>query len=47
MGGKLFFVVIGMDGTSMWQSSLDLATSSFQGWTLLSGATPSAPALTS
>jgi hypothetical protein len=29
----------------MWQSSLDLATSSFSGWTPLSGATPSAPTL--
>ena len=47
MGDKLFFVVIGMDGASMWQSSLDLTTSNFSGWTLLSGATPSAPTLTS
>ncbi|MGD0977557.1 MAG: NosD domain-containing protein [Candidatus Bathyarchaeia archaeon] len=45
VGTKLFFVVVGMDGTSMWQSSLDLATSSFSGWTPLSGATPSAPTL--
>jgi hypothetical protein len=45
VGDKLYFVVIGTDGTSMWQSSLDLATSNFSGWTLLSGATPSAPTL--
>jgi hypothetical protein len=47
VGGKLCFVVVGMDGTSMWQNSLDLTTSSYSGWTLLSGATPSAPTLTS
>ena len=37
VGGKLYFVVIGMDGASIWQSSLDIATSKLSGWAPLSG----------
>ena len=44
--GKLYFVVRGMDGQSLWFGSVNLTDYSFSGWTGLSGATPSAPALT-
>ncbi|MGD0977558.1 MAG: prolyl oligopeptidase family serine peptidase [Candidatus Bathyarchaeia archaeon] len=43
----LYIVVKGSDGSSLWQSSINLDTSTFTGWTLLDGATPSAPTLTS
>ena len=44
-GGRLYFTVRSMDGTSLWFSSVNLTDSSFSGWTLLSGSTPSAPKL--
>jgi hypothetical protein len=44
---SLYFVVRGSDGTSLWTSNINLATSSFSGWTWLSGSTPSKPTLTS
>ena len=46
-GTTLNVVVIGMDGNSMWQSSLNLVTNEFSGWTWISGSTPSIPKLTS
>ena len=45
--GKLFFVVRGMDGRSLWFGSIDPSDYSFSDWMLLSGATPSAPTLVS
>ncbi|MEM2506816.1 MAG: Ig-like domain-containing protein [Nitrososphaeria archaeon] len=45
--GRLHLVVRGMDGSSLWYSSVDLATNTFSGWSRLSGSTPSAPTLTS
>jgi len=36
-----------MDGNTLWHGYVDLSTSIFSGWTLLSGATHSAPTLTS
>jgi len=47
IGTKLHIVVRGMDETSLWHGYVDLSTSIFSGWTLLSGATPSAPTLAS
>ena len=47
LGNSLFMVVRGMDGNSLWYSSIDLASKIFSGWKPLSGATPSAPTLTS
>jgi len=44
---KLRFVVRSTSGTTLWHSSIDLATSAFSGWTLVSGSTPSPPTLTS
>jgi hypothetical protein len=46
-GGARQTVVQGMDGSSIWQGAIDLSTTGFSGWTLLGGATPSAPTLTS
>ena len=43
--GKLFVVVRGMDGYSLWFSWLNLTDNSFSGWQLLSGATQFAPTL--
>lgn len=45
--GKLYLVVRGMDGYSLWFGWITLADGSFSGWTRLSGATESAPALVS
>lgn len=45
--GKQYFVVRSTDGQSLWLSSVDLATQAFSGWSQLSGATESAPALVS
>jgi uncharacterized repeat protein (TIGR01451 family) len=45
--GKLYFVVRGMDNTSLWFSSVNQTDSSFSGWTYLGGSTPSTPTLTS
>lgn len=47
IGNMLCTVVRGSDGNTLWCGSLDLSTSNFLGWTLLDGATPSAPTLTS
>jgi hypothetical protein len=47
VGGTLQLIVRGMDGSSIWFATVDLTTKAFSGWTLLSGATPSAPTLTS
>ncbi len=44
--GKLYTVVRGMDGYSIWFGWVNLIDESFSGWTLLSGATPLAPTLT-
>jgi hypothetical protein len=43
----LYVVVRGMDGSSLWFSSVNLTNNAFSGWSLLSGSTPSAPTLTS
>ena len=42
---KLYVVVRGMDGASLWFGSVDLSDDSFSGWSYLSGATPSKPTL--
>ncbi|MGD0977559.1 MAG: DUF2341 domain-containing protein [Candidatus Bathyarchaeia archaeon] len=47
VGSMLCMVVRGSDGNTLWCGNLDLGTSNFLGWTLLTGATPSAPTLTS
>jgi hypothetical protein len=47
MNSKLHTVVRGMDGNTLWWGYVTLATSTFPGWTLLSGSTPSTPTLTS
>jgi len=47
VSNTLYIVVRGMDGASLWFSSVNLTDNSFSGWTLLSGSTPSAPTLTS
>ena len=44
---KLYFVVRGMDGNSLWFGSVNLVTDSFSGWSWISGATPSMPRLAS
>jgi parallel beta-helix repeat protein len=46
-GEKLHVVVRGMDGYTLWHGSIDLAASTFSGWTLLDGSTLSTPTLTS
>ena len=47
MGSKLRFVIRSMAGTTLNTGYVNLATSTFSGWTQLSGSTPSAPTLTS
>jgi hypothetical protein len=47
VGNILPTVVRGMDGNTLWCSDIDLTTNNFSGWTLLSGAAPSPPTLTS
>ncbi len=47
IGDNLYVIVVGMDGTTLWQSNLDLNTKSFSGWHWISGTTPSKPTLTS
>ncbi len=42
-----YFVVRGMDGSSLWFSSKNMASGAFSGWTQLNGFTPSAPVLAS
>jgi hypothetical protein len=46
MGSELCTVVRGLDGSTLWCGDIDLETNNFTGWTLLSGATLSAPTLT-
>jgi hypothetical protein len=46
IGETLHVVVRGMDGYTIWHGIVDL-TDNFPGWTLISGATPSVPTLTS
>ena len=43
--GKLYIVVRGMDGQSLWFGSINLTNNNFLGWTRLTGVTPSAPTL--
>jgi hypothetical protein len=43
---RLYTVVRGSDGSTIWDGYLDLTTNNFSTWTLLTGATPSAPTLT-
>lgn len=43
--GKLLFVVVGSDGLSLWENTLDLASGLYTGWTWLDGATQSRPNL--
>jgi hypothetical protein len=43
--GKLYVVVRGMDGYSLWFGSVNLTDHGFSGWTGLTGATSSAPTL--
>jgi hypothetical protein len=48
MGNTLYVSVVGSDGNGdIYQSSINLGTSAFSGWNLLSGSTPSKPTLTS
>ncbi len=44
---KLQIVVRGMDESSLWHGYVDLTTEDFAGWSWLSGATESAPTVTS
>jgi hypothetical protein len=39
--------VRGMNDNQIWHGTLDLLTSSWSGWTLLDGTTPSKPVLVS
>jgi hypothetical protein len=43
---QLHIVVRGMDGTSIWDCSLNLTTNVYSGWELVGGETPSAPSCT-
>jgi len=47
INNKLQIVVRGMDESSLWHGNVDLTTGDFAGWSWLSGATESAPAVTS
>ncbi len=47
IGNNLYTVVVGSDGVTLWQSSINLNTNSFSGWTWISGSTHSKPTLTS
>jgi len=47
VGNELHIVVRGMTGTTLWHYLIDLSTNDHSGWTRISGATPSAPAVTS
>ncbi len=46
-GDKLLIVVVGLSGPALWQNSMDLSTSTFAGWTSVTGTTPSKPTLAS
>jgi parallel beta-helix repeat protein len=45
--GWLHVVVRGSVGSTLWHGHVDLSSSIFSGWTLLTGSTPSAPTLAS
>ena len=47
IGDSLHVVVKGAGGNTLWHSTLNLDTSAFTSWTLVTGSTPSAPTLTS
>jgi hypothetical protein len=47
VANKLQIVVRSMTGSTLYHGNINLATSAFSGWTLLSGSTPSPPTLTS
>ena len=47
VGDKLQIIARGIDLYSMWQGSIDITSDVFSGWTLIEGATPSRPTLTS
>lgn len=47
MGNTLWIVVRGSDGNTLWIGEINLEANSFLGWSLISGATSSAPTLTS
>jgi hypothetical protein len=47
MGDTICVVVKGLDGNSLWYSSVDTSDGSFSGWDYMTGATPSKPTLTS
>jgi uncharacterized repeat protein (TIGR02543 family) len=42
---KLYLVVRGIDGNTLWFGSVDLSDQSFSGWSQISGATPARPTL--
>jgi hypothetical protein len=42
---KLHFVVVGMDGSSLWYNAMNLNTNSIGTWVPLAGSSPSAPTL--
>ncbi len=44
---ELYIVVQGLEGLNIWQSSTNLITGAFSGWTQINGFTPSKPTLTS
>jgi peptidoglycan/xylan/chitin deacetylase (PgdA/CDA1 family) len=46
-GNNLQIAVRGMNNNQIWQENLNLQTNTWSGWTLLDGATPSRPTLTS
>jgi hypothetical protein len=46
LSNQLHVVVRGANNDQIWYSNINLTTSTFSGWTLLDGATPSAPTLT-
>ena len=46
-GDQLQIVVRGMNNDQIWHGTLDLTSDEWSGWTLLNGATPSKPTLTS
>jgi hypothetical protein len=47
IGDKLYMVVVGMDGVTLYESNLDLNTNIFSGWSWITGTTPSKPVLIS
>jgi hypothetical protein len=45
VGEELYGVVGGIEGSSIWESNVNLSTGTFSGWTQLDGFTPSKPTL--